>query len=137
MHNTTFDYAISFSRDAADVFYPDSTELAKIVMAVIVVLFTAAVSLRYMTGEGTKMYQKTLLTSILFTLIFVQYYQLWFAILKLPTDFISTANRWDCLNSDKGGKVSLEAKGKNYVTSPQFLPLRLRFSLLTDLGAPS
>ena len=104
--NHTFAYDVSFSRDSSDVFYPDSSELAKILMAVIVVLFTSAVSLRYFVGEGTKAYGKSLLTVTMVTMLCVQYYQLWFAVLTLPVDFLSSAYRWDCLRSDKGGKVS-------------------------------
>ncbi|GMI45805.1 hypothetical protein TrCOL_g10949 [Triparma columacea] len=105
--NHTFAYDVSFSRDSSDVFYPDSSELAKILMAVIVVLFTSAVSLRYFVGEGTKAYGKSLLTVTMVTMLCVQYYQLWFAVLTLPVDFLSSAYRWDCLRSDKGGKVAL------------------------------
>jgi hypothetical protein len=50
---------------------------------------------------------------VLFTLIvliIVQYYQLWFAFLTVPVDFPSTARRWDCLESSKGGKVAWENK---------------------------
>ena len=43
-------------------------------------------------------------------LIIVQYYQLWFALLTVPVDFPSTARRWDCLESSKGGKVAWENK---------------------------
>ena len=106
MSNTTFDYSIPFTRDVDSFFHPDSGELAKILMAVIMVLFSSAVSIRYIVGEGTKTYQKTLLVATVFIMVCVQYYQLWFAILELPVDFMSNAYRWDCLESTKGGKVS-------------------------------
>ena len=105
--NSTFAYHISFSRDASDLFYPDSASLAKILMAVVVVLFTSAVSLRYLVGEGTKAYGKSLLGCTLLIMTCVQYYQLWYAMLTLPVDFLSNAYRFDCLRSDKGGKVSV------------------------------
>jgi len=106
--STTFDYSIAFSKTVE--FYPDATDLAGITFAIIVVSFTAAVGLKYATGEGTTRYRKSFLSSMLLILIFVQYYQLWFALLQLPVDFTTNSGdpvyRYDCLNSEKGGKRS-------------------------------
>ena len=104
-NTTTFDFTISFEKDES-FFYPDATNFAEILFAIICVLFTMAISLKYQVGEGTKAYSKSFLGLALLAAVVVQYYQLWFAILKLPVDFQASANRWDCLRSSKGGKVS-------------------------------
>ncbi|GMH72951.1 hypothetical protein TrRE_jg9278 [Triparma retinervis] len=88
-------------------------------MAVVVVLFTSAVSLRYLVGEGTKAYGKSLLGCTLLIMTCVQYYQLWYAMLTLPVDFLSNAYRFDCLRSDKGGKVAM-GDGSDHMVNPCF-----------------
>jgi len=113
MSGASFDYTISFERDAT--FYPDATELAKIIFAVLCVMFTSAISLKYYVGEGTQKYRKTFMSFALLTMVAVQYYQLWFAVLEVPIDFASDARRYDCLNSNKGGKVQSGNTAKHSV----------------------
>ncbi|GMI17378.1 hypothetical protein TrLO_g9363 [Triparma laevis f. longispina] len=126
MHNTTFDYTISFEKDVE--FYPDAIELAKIVFSVLCVMFTMAISLKYHVGEGTKKYRKNFVLFALITLITVQYYQLWFALLTVPVDFPATARRWDCLKSSKGGKVAW-GNSQTHSTNPCFCHVNATCSL--------
>ena len=72
---------------------------------ILCILFSLVMFLKHYVGEGTQKYQRMLYRTILLTLIVVQYYNLWFALLKVPFDFSAKAMRADCLMSDKGGKM--------------------------------
>lgn len=86
-------------------YFPDAPELARMGFTILCVLFSITVFLKYYVGEGTRKYQRSMYQMILFTIVVVQYYNLWFAVLKVPFEFDARNRRSDCLVSEKGGKV--------------------------------
>ncbi len=105
LNATSFDYTIPFN---PSIHVPTILDLSKIIFSIILVVFTTSISLKYALGEGTSKYSRAFQTLLILMLVVVQYYHLWFALLTVPVDFDDNrskpAHRFDCLNSEKGGK---------------------------------
>ena len=56
-------------------------------------------------------------------------YHLWFAILKVPADFRTTAIRLDCLHSDKGGKTIYKRYDNDLDRDPCWCPISANCTL--------
>jgi len=74
-------------------------------------VLTLAVTSKYLSGPGKRNWQSMFATQILGTAIIVQYYYLAYAVLHFPPHYAATmlfdVFRTDCLESRKGGKVSI------------------------------
>lgn len=86
---------------------------------VVASLIGAARSLRVGNADGVGSRESaTSFASLLsFALVLAQYGELFRACVALPFDFDRSALRWDCLRSDKGGKVALSSSNATATTS--------------------
>mmetsp|Transcript_33274 Transcript_33274/g.43873 ORF Transcript_33274/g.43873 Transcript_33274/m.43873 type:complete len:240 (-) Transcript_33274:260-979(-) len=87
------------------------TGFSELIFSLILWIATLAVTSKLLAGPGVKNWKNLFFTTLLISAILIQYYYLFYAVLHFPpyraAQMLMSVKRKDCLQSRKGGKVSI------------------------------